>query len=154
MSPICPFTTRNELDLNLALSNSLSPIFPSTPSKFLPLPLLLGNLDTLPQAFHLELLTRAPAVNVLDVIGCGLEVARGVVALGDVDLVLGAVLQGLVQGDRSSQELLLDLAEALQTGLELQVVVCRCLSDGGDDGNPVALGADVVCGRNAGNVNV
>lgn len=118
------------------------------------LPLLLSNLDTLPQALHLELLTRAPAVNVLDVIGCGLEVARGVVALGDVDLVLGAVVQGLVQGDGSSQELLLDLAEALQTGLELQVVVCGCLSDGGDDGNPVALGADVVCGRDAGDVNV
>ena len=55
---------------------------------------------------------------------------------------------------KAYQELLLDLAEAFQTGLQLQVVVCRCLSDGGDDGNPVALGADVVGGRNAGNVNV
>lgn len=149
-----PLTTRNELDLYLALSNSLSLIFPSVPSKFMSLPLLLSNLDTLPQALHLELLTRTPAVNVLDVIGCCLEVARGVVALGDVDLVLGAIVQGLVQGDGSSQELLLDLAQALQTGLQLQVVVCGCLSDGGDDGNPVALRADVVSGRNAGDVNV
>lgn len=156
MPAICPCTTRNELDLNLALSNSLSSraYLASTPSKSVSLPLLLSNLDTLPQALHLELLTRAPAVNVLDVIGCGFEVARGIVALGDVDLVLGPIVQGLIQGDGSSQELLLDLSEALQTGLELQMVVCRCLSDGGDDGNPVTLGADVVCGRNAGNVDV
>lgn len=118
MSAIRPLTTRNELDLKPGPVKQFEPTsvcFPLNPFQLLPaaLPLLLGNLDTLPQALYLELLTRAPAVDVLDVVGCGLEVARGVVALGDVDLVLGAVLQGLVQGDGGSQELLLDLAEAL-----------------------------------------
>lgn len=116
--------------------------------------LLLRNLDTLPQALNLELLTRAPAVDVLDVIGRCLKVAGGVVALGDEDLVLGAIVEGLVQGDRGSHKLLLDLAEALQTGLELQVVVRGRLGNGRDNGDPVALGADVVCGGNAGNVDV
>lgn len=80
--------------------------------------------------------------------------ASGVVALGDEDLVLGAVVEGLVQGNGGSQELLLDLAEALQTRLELQVVVCGRLGNGRNDGDPVALGADIVCGGNAGNVDV
>lgn len=51
-------------------------------------------------------------------------------------------------------ELLLDLAEAVNTGLELEVVVGRSLGDGGDDGNPVALGADIVRGRDASNVDI
>jgi hypothetical protein len=51
-------------------------------------------------------------------------------------------------------ELLLDLAETLQAGGELEVVVRRRLGDGGYDGNVVALGADVVCGRDAGDVDI
>ena len=41
-------------------------------------------------------------------------------------------------------ELLLNGAETLKTGLELEVVVRGGLGNGGDDGDPVALGADVV----------
>lgn len=41
-------------------------------------------------------------------------------------------------------ELLFNLAQAVQTGLQLEVMVGRCLSNGGNNGNPVALGADVV----------
>jgi hypothetical protein len=51
-------------------------------------------------------------------------------------------------------ELLLNLAESVQTSLELNVVVGRGLSNGRDDGDPVALGADVVSGRNAGDVDI
>lgn len=116
--------------------------------------LLLSNLDTLPKTLHLKLLTRTPAVNVLDIISCGLKVTGGIVTPGHKDLVLGAVIRRLVQGNRGSQELLLDRAEALQTRLQLQVVVGRGLCDRRDDGNPVALGADIVCRGNAGNVNI
>lgn len=56
--------------------------------------------------------------------------------------------------DVTDHELLLDLAKALQARLELQVVVGRCLSNSRDNSDPVALGADVVCGRNASDVNV
>lgn len=41
-------------------------------------------------------------------------------------------------------ELLLDLAKTLQTRLELEVVVGRGLGDGRDNGDPVALRADIV----------
>ena len=51
-------------------------------------------------------------------------------------------------------ELLLDAAQALDTGGQLEVVVGRGLGDGGDDGDPVPLGADVVCGGDAGDVDV
>ena len=62
--------------------------------------LLLSNLDTFPQTLNLELLTSGPAVDVLDIVSGGLEVAGSIVALGDEDVVLGAVLKGLVNRDR------------------------------------------------------
>jgi hypothetical protein len=54
--------------------------------------LLASHLDTLPQALNHQLLTSTAAVDVPDVVGCGLKVAARVVALGDEDVVLGAVL--------------------------------------------------------------
>lgn len=78
-------------------------------------------------------------VDVLDVVGGGLEVAGGIVALGDEDVVLGAILKRLVDGNRGTleivsvyvsistqvtyHELLLNLAKAVETSLELNVVV-------------------------------
>ena len=59
--------------------------------------------------------------------------------------------------DRSTEtyhELLLDLAEALQAGLQLEMVVGRRLGNGRHDGDPVALWADVVRRRYAGDVDV
>jgi hypothetical protein len=51
-------------------------------------------------------------------------------------------------------ELLLNGAEAVQTGLKLEVVVGLGLSNGRDNGDPVALGADIMGGGDASNVNV
>ena len=68
-----------------------------------------------------------------------------VVALGDEDVVARAALERLVDGNGRAHELLLNLAEALKTGLNLEVVVCVGLSDGADDGDVVSLGANVVC---------
>ena len=77
--------------------------------------------------------------------GGGLEVAGGVVALGDEDVVVLAALERLVDRDGRAHELLLDLAEAVETGLDLEVVVRVSLSNGADDGDVVALGANIVC---------
>ena len=77
--------------------------------------------------------------------GGGLEVAGGVVALGDEDVVVLAALERLVKRDGRAHELLLNLAEAVETRLDLEVVVRVGLGDGADDGDVVALGADVVC---------
>ena len=41
----------------------------------------------------------SPEVNVLDIIGGGLEVASGIVALGDEDVVIDAALERLVEWD-------------------------------------------------------
>lgn len=61
--------------------------------------LLIRHLNTFPQTLNLELLTCRATVNVLDVIGGRLEVAGGVVALGEEDVALGARVSGLVDGD-------------------------------------------------------
>jgi hypothetical protein len=61
--------------------------------------LLVSDLDPLPQPLYDELLAREATINVLDVIRGRLKVAAGVVALGDEDVVLCAVLDGLVERD-------------------------------------------------------
>lgn len=58
------------------------------------------------------------------------------------------------KGGVPHHKLLLDLAEALEAGLELEVVVRGGLGHGGDDGDPVALGAHVVGRRDASDVDV
>lgn len=64
--------------------------------------LLFRNLDTLSQTLNLEFVTRAPAVDVLDIISRGLEVAGCIVAPRHKYLVLGAVIKRLVQRNRWS----------------------------------------------------
>jgi hypothetical protein len=81
-------------------------------------------------------------------------VTCGVVALRHEDVVFAAASNRLVQRDGGAHELLLDLAETIKTWLELKVVVAVAFSDGGDDGNVVTLGADIVCGRDDSDVDV
>lgn len=83
-----------------------------------------------------------------------LKVAGCVVALGKEDVVARAAVERLVERDGSAHELLLDLAETVETRLDLEVVVRVGLSDGADDGDVVALGANVVCSRYHGDVDV
>ena len=64
------------------------------------------------------------------------------------------VLGPALQMQNTYHELLLDSAEAVETRLELEVVVSLSLGDGGDDGDPVALGADVVGRGNASDVDI
>lgn len=80
--------------------------------------------------------------------------ACGIVALREEDVVVVTILERLVQRDGLAHELLLNLAETVKTGLELEVVVGIGLGNGRDDGDVVALGANVVGGRNNGNVDV
>jgi hypothetical protein len=65
--------------------------------------LLICYIDTLTQTLHLKLLTRATAVDILDIICGGLEVAGSVVALRDEDVVFRTSAGGLV--DRNGRTL-------------------------------------------------
>ncbi|KAI6751602.1 hypothetical protein HG531_006298 [Fusarium graminearum] len=78
------------------------------------------NLDTFPQTLNLELLASGAAVDILDIVCVCLKVAGSIVALGDEDVVLGTILKRVTY-----HELLLDLAKALQTSLELDMVLGR-----------------------------
>jgi len=75
----------------------------------------------------------------------GLEVAGCVVALGKENVVACATLEGLIKWDRRAHELLLDLAETVETRLDLEMVVRISLSNGADDGDVVTLRANIVC---------
>lgn len=49
-------------------------------------------------------MTLCSPVDILDIVGSGFKVARGIVALGNEDVVLNTTLQWLVQWDRWSLE--------------------------------------------------
>ena len=78
----------------------------------------------------------------------------GIVGSADEDVVVLAVGKRLVDGDRWTHELLFYSAETLKPGLKLKVVVGVGLGDGADDGDVVALGADVVGRGNDSDVDV
>ena len=80
--------------------------------------------------------------------------ACGVVALRHEDVIVGAALEGLVQRDGLTHELLLNLAKTVKTRLELKVVVAVALGTAGDNGDVVALGANIVCRRDDRDVDV
>jgi hypothetical protein len=107
-----------------------------------------------------------------DILGHRLEVSRGIVALGDVDVVLLAIGRGGVKwvnrdepggavtsvedivGLHNSLDLLfLDRSEQLETGQEFSLGD-RSLDDGRYDGDVEVGRAYVLCGRDAGNVDV
>lgn len=69
------------------------------PSPVLLNPLLFSYLDAFPQTLDHELLAGRAAIDVPDIHRSRLEVAAGVIALGDEDVVLGAVLERLIQGN-------------------------------------------------------
>ena len=75
--------------------------------------LLLGNLE-IPQTFNLELLASGATVDVLDIVGGGLKVAGGVVALGEEDIVSAAVAGRLVNGNRGTLETLVSSVTNVQ----------------------------------------
>lgn len=115
-------------------------------------------------------MTLSPEVDVLDVVGGGLEVAGGIVTLGDEDVVVDTALERLVEWDwwalggvscffvksimGTYHELLLDPAEALKARCELQVMVCVGLCHCGNYGDVVTLGAYVMCRRDHGDVDI
>ena len=61
--------------------------------------LLANQVRALAQALDNQLVALSPEVNVLNVVGGGLEVAGGIVALGDEDVVVDTALEGLVEWD-------------------------------------------------------
>lgn len=133
--------------------------------------LLVSNqVRTLAQPLDNQLVALSPEVDVLDIVGGGLEVAGGIVTLRDEDVVVDTALERLVEWDWwalgsisyffvilmvvTYHELLLNPAEALKAGCELQVVVRVGLCHCGNDGDVVALGAYVVCRRDHGDVDI
>jgi len=77
------------------------------------------HLQTVSQAFPITNQRRARSVHT----SSRLKMARRIIALRDEDIVIDAAFQGLEERDRRTHEFLFDLAEALEAGLELEVVI-------------------------------
>jgi hypothetical protein len=60
---------------------------------------ITNQVGALSQSFNDKLVTLCPAVDVLDIISRGLEVAGGVVTLGDENVVIYSAFQGLIERD-------------------------------------------------------
>jgi hypothetical protein len=63
----------------------------------------------LSQALNNELMALCPAIDILDIISRGLEVAGRVVALGDKDVIIHTALKRLIQGNWRTLKLSADL---------------------------------------------
>lgn len=116
--------------------------------------LLLYKVLALPEPLNHQRLALCSLVNVLNIICRALEVARGVVTLRQEDVIRASVIHRLIQRDGSAHEFLSDLAQAFKSRLQLKVVVGLAFGDCRYNGNVVTLRADIVCGRNHGNVDV
>lgn len=116
--------------------------------------LLIHQIRITPQTLNHQLMTLRPPINIPNIIRRSLKVAGRIIRLRDKDVVVQSTLKWLVQWNRWAHELLLDLSETLETRGELEVVICRGLGHGGDDGDVVAWWADVVGGGNHRNVDV
>lgn len=99
-----------------------------------------------------ELLAGDAAVEVEDVLAGGLKVRGGVVGRGDEDLVLGAVLEG-DEGVADEDVLVEDGAEETDTREALSLGVVS-LDSGGDDGDVLSVGGDVVGVRDDSDVDI
>ena len=106
------------------------------------------------QAVDHQILTSSSSIKIPHVVSRSLKVTRCIITLGNEDLVLVTALERFVERDRGAHKFLLDFAQSLESGLELKVVVGATFGDGGDDGYVIVLGADVVCGRNDGDVDI
>ena len=80
--------------------------------------------------------------------------ARRIITSANIHSISIPTLQRLINWDWRANEAFFDFAEALQARLEFEVVVGFGFGDGGDDGDVVAFGADVVSGGDDGDVDV
>lgn len=78
----------------------------------------------------------------------------GIIAFRDENVIMDSALQRLIQGNRRTHEMFLDLAESFKTRFELEMMVGRFFGNGGYDGNKISLGTDIVGRRHNGNIDI
>jgi hypothetical protein len=85
--------------------------------------LLSSQLLTFLQPFDFEFLTLSSPVHIAYIVSHGLEVATRIVASAEEDVVARAAVQRLIDRDRWTHELFLDLAKTLKARLQLEMMV-------------------------------
>lgn len=138
--------------------------------------LLTNQVSTFPQSFNNQVMALSPTINISNIVRGSLEMTRGVITLGNENVVIETALKWLVQRDRWSlftmlvipcsvhsiklyikatyHEFLLNSSETLETCCKLKMMVCRCFGNSWDDSDVVALWTDIVCTRDHGDVDI
>jgi len=99
-----------------------------------------------------ERLARDTTINILNIIRCRFKVTCRIVTLRNVTAVPGPVFKGDIQ-IRYAYKLLEDGPQEVKAWFDFDLGIVG-FYDCRDDGEIVALGADVVCGRYLCNINV
>lgn len=71
--------------------------------------------------------------------------ASSIVTLGYEDVVVKPTLKRLVKGYGWPEELLLDLSQPVEAGLQLEMVITGALGNGRDYSNKVAFRTNIMC---------
>lgn len=119
-----------------------------------PISFLAHQVSSLSQTLNDKIMAFSPAVDILDIICCSLEMTCCIIALGDEYIIVNTALQWLIERNWWPHELLLDSSETLKARCELKMVICVGLGYSGDNGNVVALGADTMGAGDDCNVDV
>jgi hypothetical protein len=64
--------------------------------------LITDQVSSLPQTFNDEFVALGSAIDILDIICGGLEMAGGIVALGDKNVVIDSAFQRLIKRNRGA----------------------------------------------------
>lgn len=118
-------------------------------------PLFLSNeILAFSQALDFQLLARCTLPDISNIVCRRLEMTGGIVTPGNIHIVLLSALDWLEQRNRWAHEAFFNLTESLEARLQLEMVVGITFGDGADDGDVVAVRADVVCGRHDSNIDI
>ena|SRR5579871_3863965 len=116
--------------------------------------LLSDEILTFSQTLNFQLLACCTFPNIPDVVcGC-LEVTCGVVTTRNVYVVLLSAFDWFVHRNRWAHEAFFYLTKSFETRPQLEVMIGITFGNGADNGDVVTLGADIVCGRHNGNIDV
>ena len=133
------------------LSRHLNDIFPGFPSAKSS---SHGNLETRGIESFLKKFFNYFFLDIDTLTGGRLKMTGGIVALGDEDVIVHTALEWLVERNGRAHESLIDVSEALEAWLKFQMLIDLRFGDGGDDGDIITLGADVMRGGDDGNIDI
>ena len=101
---------------------------------------------------HIELLSGDSGVDIQDLLGGIFEVGSGIIALGDVQVGILAIISGHIQRTHFIKHFQ-DVSKQVKSWLNFQLRVCS-LNCCGNHSDEQALGADAMSGAHHGDIDI